>query len=108
MPPRHKPLRNYLRRVTGSSPRALGNGSATGMLKNISALLLTFVLLVPVLAQQPVSPSSLPPEAEEAVRKGFVAADAQNYSLAARYFEEARTFAPAAPSVLLNLGVAES
>jgi hypothetical protein len=54
------------------------------------------------------SPVQLPPAAQEALNKGIIAAKVPDYLLAIRYFEEARTLAPQAPIVFMNLGIAES
>ena len=52
--------------------------------------------------------SALPQDAQEAVKKGVIAAKQQDYLLAIRYFEEARKVSPAAPEILYELGQAES
>src|SRR4029078_5609564 len=54
------------------------------------------------------APARLPPDAQEALDKGIIAAKVPDYPLAIRYFEEARKAAPEAPVVYLNLGIAES
>jgi Tol biopolymer transport system component/tetratricopeptide (TPR) repeat protein len=60
-------------------------------------------------AQAPATAqASLPPEAQEAIEKGWAAAKKQEYKLALRHFDEARKTAPYAPEVLFNLGLAES
>lgn len=53
-------------------------------------------------------PASLSPTVQEALDKGIIAAKVPDYLLAIRYFEEARKFAPQAPVVFLNMGLAES
>lgn len=72
-------------------------------------LLLAATELPPALAQD-TSPKSMPPEAQEAMRKGVIAAKSQDYLLAIRYFEAARKVAPYAPApeIFFNLGLAES
>jgi tetratricopeptide (TPR) repeat protein len=52
--------------------------------------------------------AELPPTAQEALNKGFIAAKVPDYLLAIRYFEEARKLAPDAPEIYFNLGLAES
>ncbi len=52
--------------------------------------------------------ATLPPAAEEALNKGIIAAKVPDYQLAIRFFEEARKLAPNSPTVLFNLGLAES
>ena len=53
-------------------------------------------------------PAALPPAAQEALDKGIFAAKVPDFSLAIRYFEDARKLAPSAPAVFMNLGIAES
>jgi tetratricopeptide (TPR) repeat protein len=57
---------------------------------------------------QAASATSLPSAAQEALDKGIIAAKVPDYSLAIRFFEEARKLAPTAPVVFMNLGIAES
>jgi tetratricopeptide (TPR) repeat protein len=52
--------------------------------------------------------AELPPEAQEAMKKGIIAAKQQDYLLAVRYFQDARKIAPDAPEIFFNLGLAES
>ncbi len=52
--------------------------------------------------------AELPPDAQSAMEKGVLAAQQQDYALAAKYFAEARELAPEAPELLYNLGLAES
>lgn len=52
--------------------------------------------------------AELPPEAQTAVKKGLLAANRQDFPLAAMFFAEARELAPEAPELLYNLGLAES
>ena len=54
------------------------------------------------------SRAQLPPQAQEAIDKGIIAAKVPDYLLAIRYFNDARRTAPQAPVVYLNLGLAES
>jgi hypothetical protein len=62
--------------------------------------------LLPALAQDSGLP--LPFEAGQALEKGRLAAQQQDWKLAIRYFEEARKASPYAPQVFFNLGLAES
>ena len=57
---------------------------------------------------QSKAPAPLPPAAQEALDKGLIATKVPDYLLAIRFFEEARTLAPEAPIIYLNLGLAES
>lgn len=57
---------------------------------------------------QTTAPALLPPEAQEAVHKGVIAAKQQDYLLAARFFQDARKLAPDAPEIYYDLGLAES
>jgi hypothetical protein len=50
----------------------------------------------------------LPPEAQEAVHKGVLAANQQDYLLAIRYFQDARKTAPQSAEIYYDLGLAES
>ncbi len=52
--------------------------------------------------------AELPPDAQSAMEKGVLAAQQQDFALAAKFFAEAREFAPEAPELLYNLGLAES
>ncbi len=52
--------------------------------------------------------AALPPEAQEALDKGVIAAKQQDYLLAVRFFQDARKIAPDAPEIFYNLGLAES
>lgn len=58
----------------------------------------------------PAPPVPLSPEAQAALDKGIIAAklDPPDYSLALRYFEEARKHAPDSPAVFFHLGLVES
>ena len=55
-----------------------------------------------------VTPAPLPPEAQAALKKGIVAAQEQEWSMAIQSFQEARKTAPDAPVLFYNLGLAES
>ena len=66
---------------------------------------LTAVLFVCIVARLR---AELPPEAQAAMKKGFIAAKVPDYLLAIRSFQEARKLAPDAPEVFYNLGLAES
>ena len=57
---------------------------------------------------QTTTPAPLPPEAQEAVNKGILAAKQQDYLLATRFFQDARKIAPQAPEIYYDLGLAES
>lgn len=74
-------------------------------LTSLACLSLSTVLLLflagPAQAQ-------LPPQAQEAMESGVLAAQQQEYLLAIRFFQDARKIAPAAPVLLFNLGLAES
>src|SRR5471030_1849083 len=52
--------------------------------------------------------AELPPEAQEAVKKGIIAAKEQEWEIAIQSFQEARKTAPNAPELFYNLGLAES
>ncbi len=69
-----------------------------------------FIALVCFTIIQDLTPlrAELPPDAQEAVKKGIIAAKEQDYLLAIRYFQDARKIAPTAPEIYLNLGLAES
>ena len=59
-----------------------------------------FALPIAALAQT-TAPAPLPPEAQEAIRKGILAAKQQDYLLAIRYFQDARKIVPQeAPEIL--------
>lgn len=72
-------------------------------------LLVCLSLALPLagLAQTNV-PAPLSPEAQEALKKGIMAAKQQEWEIAIRSFQEARQTAPDAPEVFYNLGLAES
>lgn len=69
-----------------------------------------FVILAQPISAGAQTNSSAPlsPAAQEALNKGVIAAKAPDYLLAIRFFEAARKFAPQAPVIFLNLGLAES
>lgn len=82
-------------------------------LKTLLYRVLLFLLLTMVSTTgsgQANAPASapLPPAAQDAVNKGIIAAKVPDYPLAIRFFEEARTLAPQAAVIYLNLGLAES
>ena len=54
------------------------------------------------------SRAELPPEAQEAMKKGIIAAKEQDYLLATRYFQDARKVVPDSPEIYYSLGLAES
>ena len=54
------------------------------------------------------TPAPLPVEAQDAIKKGILAAKGQDYTLAVRFFQDARKIAPDAPEVFYDLGLAES
>lgn len=60
------------------------------------------------LAAQTNAPPPLPTAAQEFLDRGIIAAKVPDYSLAIRYFEDARKLAPMAPVIFMNLGIAES
>ncbi|NNM86771.1 MAG: hypothetical protein HKL96_13565 [Phycisphaerales bacterium] len=55
-----------------------------------------------------IQASTLPRAAADAISKGKIAAQANDYRLAARYFMQARSAAPGAPVIDYYLGLAES
>src|SRR5438034_5695252 len=72
------------------------------------AIIFLLVITAGVALAQVAPPKALPPEAQEAISKGVIAAKQQDYLLAIRYFEEARKAAPAATEIFYDLGLAES
>jgi tetratricopeptide (TPR) repeat protein len=54
------------------------------------------------------APAPLPPEAQDALKKGVIAAQQQDYLLAIGFFQDARKIAPDASQIYLDLGLAES
>lgn len=52
--------------------------------------------------------AELSPEAQEAMKKGIMAAKEQEWDIAIQSFQDARKFAPNAPEIYYNLGLAES
>lgn len=71
------------------------------MKSSLCAMFLCLCLVGVVRAEE-----KLPPTAEKAFERGMNAAQAEEYSLAAKYFTEAQAAAPAHPVVLFNLGLA--
>lgn len=71
------------------------------------ALLFLLVIAPSIGLGQSKAPAPLPPAAQEALDKGLIATKVPDYLLAIRFFEEARTLAPEAPIIYLNLGLAE-
>ena len=72
---------------------------------------LSFVLPFVALAQTSApaaTPAPLAPEAQEALKKGVIAAQQQEWDIAIQSFQEARKSAPDAPVLFYNLGLAES
>jgi hypothetical protein len=72
-------------------------------------LVLTLPFATLAQTSAPVPPSApLTPEGQQAVREGDIAAQQQNYELAIRHFQDARTLAPGNPDVYKDLASAES
>src|SRR5512135_2808307 len=72
---------------------------------------LALLLLFSALCSSPLTigaADDLKPETRVAFDKGTTAARMEEWTLAVRYFNEARKTAPRAPEVLFNLGLAES
>jgi tetratricopeptide (TPR) repeat protein len=72
---------------------------------------LSFTLPSAALAQTSapaVAPAPLPPEAQDALKKGILAAQQQEWDIAIQSFQDARRSAPDAPVLFYNLGLAES
>src|ERR1700681_1740199 len=72
---------------------------------------LSLALPLAALAQptEPASaPAPLPADAKEAIKKGIIAANEQEWDIAIQSFQDARKSAPDAPEVYYNLGLAES
>jgi hypothetical protein len=67
--------------------------------------LLAAILFVCMVGQ---ARAALPPEAQEAVKKGLLAAKEQEWDIAIQSFQEARKTAPDAPEIFGYLGMAES
>jgi len=57
---------------------------------------------------QTTNATTMPPKAQAAMKKGLDAAKQQEWTVAIRYFNEARQAAPDSPVPLVNLGLAES
>lgn len=74
-------------------------------------LIFTAGLLPAVMAQTNGSASAsaqLPPDAQDALKKGVIAAQQQKWLIAIQSFQDARKSAPDAPVLFYNLGLAES
>jgi len=72
---------------------------------------LGFILPFAALAQTnapAVTPAPLSPEAQDALKKGVMAAGQQDYLKAIQYFQDARKLAPGDPEIYYDLGLAES
>jgi len=67
--------------------------------------LICFSLFVFIAAQLR---ADLPPDAQEAIKKGIIAAKEQEWDIAIQSFQDARKIAPNAPEIYYNLGLAES
>src|SRR5450631_4087467 len=69
--------------------------------------LLSLGVLVPLISlAQTAKDPTLPPAAQEAMKKGVLAAKEQEWTIAIQNFQEARKTAPVAPIVFYNLGLA--
>src|SRR3989338_7824484 len=75
----------------------------------------TWLVVVAALAGLPPAAGSaesgqapLPPDAKQAFDRGLAAVQQEAWDVAARYFEQTQQAAPAAPSVLFNLGLAHA
>jgi hypothetical protein len=79
-------------------------------MKNPAArfLVTIFALAICFAVHAQESTNALPPDAQDAIDKGIIAAKNQDYLLAIRYFEDARKIAPNSPEIFYNLGLAES
>ncbi len=71
-------------------------------------VLFLLIALSPGVRAAEAPPSPLPPQAQQAIKKGLLAVEQKEWPLAVRYFEEARKADPLAPEVLFNLGLSES
>jgi len=90
-----------------------GSRSQTGVIQTPRRHLCLPVVLVWLsfalpFATQAQTTAPLPPEVQEAVKKGILAAKQQDYLLATRFFQDARKIAPQAPEIYYDLGLAES
>jgi formylglycine-generating enzyme required for sulfatase activity len=77
----------------------------------ISLACMCFMLPLRVFAETStpsVASAPLPPAAQEAMHKGTLAAQQQQWDLALNFFGQARTLAPGAPQPLFDLGLAEA
>jgi hypothetical protein len=78
-----------------------------GLLNFARAFALAAVLMAAGAAGAQVSaPVERPPQAQEALARGFAFAQQKQWALAIRYFRTAQQAAPADPAILLNLGLA--
>jgi tetratricopeptide (TPR) repeat protein len=71
----------------------------------------SFALPYPAVAQTSAPAATaapLPPEAQDALKKGIIAAQQQDYLQAIRFFQDARKIAPDASEIYFDLGLAES
>jgi hypothetical protein len=82
--------------------------SATLAFRRGITLLFLAVSLPIISLAQTTNESTLPPKAQAAVKKGLGAAKQAEWTVAIRYFNEARQAAPDSPVPLVNLGLAES
>jgi tetratricopeptide (TPR) repeat protein len=74
-----------------------------------AALVCLVAMLVPFVSfSQTTNETTLPSKAQAAIKKGLSAAKQQEWTVAIRYFNEARQAAPDSPVPLVNLGLAES
>jgi hypothetical protein len=71
-------------------------------------ILMVFLLLCSQAAYAAGTGEPLPPEAQQVMKKALIAVEQQQWSLAVRYFQDARKHAPQAPELFFNLGLAES
>src|SRR5947208_869550 len=78
----------------------------TGLPKSLGVLALVISGAMPGLSQTADEP--LPAAAQAAINNGINAAKESDYRTAIRHFEEARKIAPNAPTVLYDMGLAES
>lgn len=75
-------------------------------MKRIEIALVLIISVLNSVARAQSAP--LPPAAQEALRKGTLAAGQKHWAVALRCFGEARAAAPDAPQPLFNLGLAEA
>lgn len=73
------------------------------------SIVAAMLLFAPVTAMaQSASLTALSADAQGAIKKGIIAAKAQDYLLAILYFRDALRVAPGAPEIYYDLGLAES